>query len=57
MTARSSAGVSPGAAQPDVKSFEQHLNSDDELQMCESNERSMGSLNVILSGTTCGVIW
>jgi hypothetical protein len=40
-----------------VKSFEQHLNSDDELQMCESNERSMGSLNVILSGTTCGAIW
>jgi hypothetical protein len=45
-----SAAAAPFDVDPsDVKSVELHLNSGDELQMCESSERSMGSLNVIRS--------
>lgn len=41
--------VSFDVGPPDVKSVELRLNSGDELQMRESSERSMGSLNMILS--------
>lgn len=45
-----SAAAGPFDVDPsDVKSVELYLNSGDVLQMCESSERSMGSLNVIRS--------